>query len=458
MWRQNAYLGNSDSDQSISDEELNGDLGDKFISLNSNTRKEQGLLLQRLEILGGTTNATSSHEKKKFAFHEDEDVISEEDDYALLNYSITSGARILNRDGNLNSFRSEKQDEACTWSMINKEAEALIHLNENALSKENNFCKGVRGKVKPKFYIHPNSRKDKYSLRFIASDENFELSKVDYVPKELERTEDGSKKSANPEFFEDLNRENEKELNLLPAKEEASRTGLIKHPMAELLNGLQDRNVPLGGNSKMFRRTKGKKAQFVPNKSTSPGEDVIVDNEDQQPELVYTRLSGYNEMKKQTIADRFQDAFAATSFSNDGGLVSASKLSGIGLFGKLQQVMQSEKGRDADFLTKRLMGAGCNDEPHSIVVKILSRYLEAKLIVCQCFVGKHTEGFQLLESSQMLLDRGRRRTVIFNTKVCSDVDLEVGNLICIHPPWKEVEMIDRHESIILSTYFSQVLM
>ncbi|WCJ21376.1 hypothetical protein M5689_003534 [Euphorbia peplus] len=481
MWRQNAYLGNSDSDHTISDEELNADLGDDFISLNSNTRKQETFLLQQFEILGGTTNATSLPEnesslvvedevempdfcnedglilsqRKESAFHTDDDIISEEDDSVLLNYSITSGARILNRDVN-------KQDGACKWSMIHKEAEALVHLNENAfssgsLSKEDKFCKGVRGKVKPKFSLHPNSHKDGDSLRFIASDEHFELSKVDYVPKELEKSEGGSTENANAEFSENLDTEKEKESNVLPAKVKASRAGLSKYPMAELLNDLQERNMPPGGNSKMLRTTRRKKAKFVLNRSTSPGGDAIVENED-QPELVLAGLSGCNEIKRQTMADRFHEAFAGTSFSNVESLVTTPKLSGIGLFGKLQQVMQGEKERDADFMTKSLMGAGCNDAPHSIVVKILSRYLEAKLIVCQCFVGEHIEGFQFPESSQTFLDRGRRRTIIFNTKVCSDVDLEIENLIRIHPPWKEVEMIDSHESIILSTYFSQVLM
>ncbi|KAH7578390.1 hypothetical protein JRO89_XS01G0375800 [Xanthoceras sorbifolium] len=48
------------------------------------------------------------------------------------------------------------------------------------------------------------------------------------------------------------------------------------------------------------------------------------------------------------------------------------------------------------------------------------------------------------------------RTVIFNARICCDVDLEVGNLIRIHKPWKEVQVSGNDESIILSTYFSQI--
>jgi hypothetical protein len=39
------------------------------------------------------------------------------------------------------------------------------------------------------------------------------------------------------------------------------------------------------------------------------------------------------------------------------------------------------------------------------------------------------------ESSKTFVDRGRIRTVIFSPRVCSNVDLDLGNLICIYPPW-----------------------
>ncbi|KAF8006538.1 hypothetical protein BT93_K0746 [Corymbia citriodora subsp. variegata] len=52
---------------------------------------------------------------------------------------------------------------------------------------------------------------------------------------------------------------------------------------------------------------------------------------------------------------------------------------------------------------------------------------------------------------------GRKRTVIFNSRICNDVDLEIGNLIRIYSPWKEVQVMGYEKSIILSTYFSHVL-
>lgn len=35
----------------------------------------------------------------------------------------------------------------------------------------------------------------------------------------------------------------------------------------------------------------------------------------------------------------------------------------------------------------------------------------------------------------------RKRTVIFNSKLCNNVELEVGNFVRIHPPWYEFTLI-----------------
>ncbi|KDO58446.1 hypothetical protein CISIN_1g030704mg [Citrus sinensis] len=60
------------------------------------------------------------------------------------------------------------------------------------------------------------------------------------------------------------------------------------------------------------------------------------------------------------------------------------------------------------------------------------------------------------QSNQKRGNGGRERKIIFNPRVCCDVDIEVGSSIRIHPPWKEVQVGGNDESIILSTYFSQI--
>ena len=46
------------------------------------------------------------------------------------------------------------------------------------------------------------------------------------------------------------------------------------------------------------------------------------------------------------------------------------------------------------------------------------------------------QGSQLGESYQRLKEsQGRLNAVIFSSRACGDVELEVANLIRIHPPW-----------------------
>lgn len=166
----------------------------------------------------------------------------------------------------------------------------------------------------------------------------------------------------------------------------------------------------------------------------------------------------FPEVKRQTIVDRFQEALGTTS-RDEAAFVAVPRSFGVGLFGKLQQVMQSEKETDLDFLelqTKASPNNVSSDEPTCLNVKILSRYLDAKLIVCHVSSSKDIEDPQWLQSNQKMGNGGRERTIIFNPRVCCDVDLEVGSSIRIHPPWKEVQVRGNDESIILSTYFSQI--
>ncbi|KAB5569423.1 hypothetical protein DKX38_003216 [Salix brachista] len=554
MWRQNTFPGKSDSDHSISDEEdLDGDLRENCVSLAGNTLKEEAWELQsRLDMLRGM-NAQScgnrirnlASEKKtnvnvdelempdfpnddtfffsprKGSAHESKDELDsdDEDKYALLEYSIMSNETKFDKGNDIRGFGREKQAEACTWSLVNEEAETLINLNENALSSHSAHSKGtksrkgilsfepqvpswpagIRGKAKPKFAFHFQSVKDGLYQPYISKDTNPITFKVDDGPERSETIENKNQENLSPASHEEFCGENVNLSEIKPVEDEALSHGFVDHSMAELLDGLQDKNIQPRGNPKWYSRTKSRRGHIVMKRSMSLLGDRIIDDED-QPELMASGSSSDDEtdhqninlagleMKKQTITDRFQEALAATSVSDEGVIFAAAEPSGIGLFRKLQQVMQTEKERDTEFLKKLQMGASPNSEPCSIVVKILSRYFDAKLIVCQCTFGENIKHYVLLasnlnpsllaclclckmktkgaclflqdsqspESSKTFVDRRRIRTVIFSPRVCSNVDLDLGNLICIHPPWKEVQVIGTDEFVILTTYFSHV--
>ncbi|XP_011010715.1 PREDICTED: uncharacterized protein LOC105115509 isoform X2 [Populus euphratica] len=510
MWRQNSFPGKWDSDHSISDEEdFDGDLRENCVSLTGNTLKEEGWELQsRLDILRvmnaqscGNRISNLAREKqtsfkiddelempdfpnegtfffspRKGSAHNSKDEVDcdDEDKHALLEYSVMSSDTKSDKgNNNLRGFGREKQAEACTWSLVNKEAETLINLNENSLSshsayyKGNKSHKGIRGKAKPKFAFHFQSHKDGLYQPFISKDKNPITFKVDDRPERSETIENKNPENLSPVFHEEFFGENVNLSEIEPVEAEALGNGFFDHSMAEILDGLQDKKIQPRGNSKWFSRTKSRRGQIVMKRSMSLLGDRIIDDED-QPELMANGSSSDDEtnhqninladleMKKRTIADRFQEALAATSVSDEGVISAAAKPSGIGLFGKLQQVTQTERERDSEFLKKLQMEANPNSEPYSIVVKILSRCFDAKLIVCHCTFGENIKDSQSPEDSKTFVDRGRTRTVIFSPRVCSNVDLDLGNLICIYPPWKEVQVIGSDEFVILTTYFSHV--
>ncbi|KAK2649404.1 hypothetical protein Ddye_016893 [Dipteronia dyeriana] len=276
----------------------------------------------------------------------------------------------------IHNFSSGKQNGKCTWSAASKETEALICLNENALcssshsanTKTNKSCKGIKSKSNPKFSFRFQLHKEGLPTPLISSNDNCLPSEVDELP-ERWKTIDQDEYSI-VSILEDFHGNKPKQSESIPTEVEDLHWS-SKHTMAELLDGLQDNSSLLRRNSMMYTGTTTEKVNYQNLKLVVP------------------------EMNKQTIADRFQEALSATS-SDEAMLVAVPRSSSIGLFGRLEQVLQSEKSIDMDFL-KLQATAKPNSKAHKctvflfINVKILSRYLDAKLTVCRCSSGRDTE-------------------------------------------------------------------
>ncbi|CAI9300498.1 unnamed protein product [Lactuca saligna] len=154
------------------------------------------------------------------------------------------------------------------------------------------------------------------------------------------------------------------------------------------------------------------------------------------------------EPKQKTIADQFHEALGAASTNEDGHMYAVSRHThtGFGLFGKLQRVMRIEKERDLYFLSKLQK----QDEEGSFEVKIVSRSWEGKLTVCSCSRSS-------VENEE---EQRKNVSIIFSSRICGDVDLDVGMMVRIHPPWKQVNAKGKQHNTniitILSTYYSQI--
>ncbi|XP_057431161.1 uncharacterized protein LOC130724019 isoform X2 [Lotus japonicus] len=248
-----------------------------------------------------------------------------------------------------------------------------------------------------------------------------------------------------------------------PAKTEALALEFNQPSIADIFDNLQDKYDPYFPRNGQRRG----KAMLRPQKnSRSHFQDKVVERED-SPEPLDSGSSSDNEVddqqvkmnsprkKMQTMADRFQEALGSSSVINEASHVGALNSLSTGIFGKLQQVMQKEKESDMDFWKKLQAGARPDSEHGCVDVKIISRYLDGKLTVCHCSFGKYTENF-LLQDEGMGSggSKSGQSTIIFSPRVCDHVDLEVGNFIRIHPPWKEVQV--GNDNIILCTYFSEI--
>ncbi|KAB2069210.1 hypothetical protein ES319_A08G081800v1 [Gossypium barbadense] len=287
------------------------------------------------------------------------------------------------------------------------------------------------------------------------------------MPERLKASDHGTLEHSIAEVLEDFNGEEENRLEIVPADVEAHGHGFIEHSMAELLDDLQDNTSLLRGNFKMHSRARGKRVQAALKRSICSLGDRTIESEDlnepfsggssSNDEADYQNLKlAIPEIKKPTISDKFQEALGATSLTAEGTFIPTPGAFSTGLFGKLQQIMQQEKETDTHFLMKLQNGASFKNEPSCIAVNIVSRYLDAKLTVCYCSFVKTIEGILQPESPKILENEGQKVTVIFNQRTCANVDLEIGKLICIHPPWKEVDVTGDGEKTILSTYFSDI--
>ncbi|KAF5937270.1 hypothetical protein HYC85_024776 [Camellia sinensis] len=227
---------------------------------------------------------------------------------------------------------SEKQGGECTWSAVTKEAEALVHLIENARSSSlhavtanvNRPCKGKVLEAKPKPKPNPNPNPN-FCFAFRSHKADIPLSQ------ELETVDNRTTENSMVELLENFQGEKmeQSEIFDMPA-EVATGHELPEHSMAELLDNYQEKTgLPLE-NSKMYTRMKGRSEQPIDERNISPPGERNMDKED-PPEALDSGSSSDDEVSP------------------------------------------------------------CVDEARCIDVEILSRCLEAKLTVCCCSLSRDKE-------------------------------------------------------------------
>ncbi|XP_024047486.1 uncharacterized protein LOC102615565 isoform X5 [Citrus sinensis] len=299
MWRQKIFPGDEDSDQSISDEEdFNVDLRDNCVSLGGPSEKAEVVQLQsRLDILKGTDGETCgriagslSPKKQVSVFVEDEVEMPEFPDEVGFIFSprkastCTSDEEAISANEKANAlpefsrtpfhkdgfhdFGSARLDGENTWSVVSKEAKALVHLNENALCssssqptcKANKSGKGIQSKSKPKFSFRFQPRREGL-FSPVSKNDNSIPCKVDELSERME-TVDCEKHSITG-LLGGFPGKKATQSEMVPDEVEDPHW-CDDHSVAEHLDSLRDSSSLLRRNSKMCRiaEQEGKGCKF----------------------------------------------------------------------------------------------------------------------------------------------------------------------------------------------------
>ncbi|XP_056170278.1 uncharacterized protein LOC115673682 [Syzygium oleosum] len=500
--RRNIFPGNPGAVRSFSadEEDIDGDLSDDCVSLGARAGREDVLqILSQLEKLrdAGETSAVWSsvkpfEERAEFPLEDevevpdfgndrrfscspkseftrcaadDDEMISDDEESSLLaKLSTLSSHRKIQEVGFHASETKEK--ELPTLSAVVKDAgesvqsiqSASCSLRHATHSRANRCSKASKGKAKAKFSFGFHRKDEHWSC--IARDEIGGSQKVCEQPEtheDVKGIDPGHQAIDAPDDFDE---EENEDSEVMPSNALVLGHGYATHSMADLLDGLHDSSsLPNSGRKRRprmgfaNRRSTFTTGQGMPDDegeleavdSRSPSEDENNFDELKLPAVYF---------KQQSMADCIQQVLDYTPLDSASALITVPKSLGFGLFGRLQQVMQIEKESEQEFL-KNLQAGASASRSGFIDVMILSRNLDAKLTVCLCSLEQNQEGTPSSHCSQADLT-GRMRTVIFNPRICNNVDLEIGNLIRIYSPWKEVQVMGYEKSIILSTHFSHV--
>ncbi|RZB70488.1 hypothetical protein D0Y65_035455 [Glycine soja] len=400
-----------DSDESISDDDV---FPNNAPSLHP-TNKQELPLLVRLDILKGISNQNLNGKGNTSSFEKPLEDEVEMPDFNEGEVVANSTDEENNSADGLQKYgpRSIRNEQVRNRNRI---SEVLLHSKESASASHATYSKantsGIK-KAKPRFSLA--------SVLCKSGGIDHSISNIESFPEIIKAVDPRASANLDGNHLDDDDRI-EINSDIEPAETEALPHGFNMAPIANLFDNLRDK----------------------------AHQETVIDSED-SPESVDSESSSDKEVsdqhmkitfpgkKMQTIAERFEEALGTSSVITEGTHVGAPNSLRPGIFGKLQHMILKEKETDMEFWKKLQPEARPDGELGCIDVKIISRYRDGKLTVCHCSFGKYTENFLLQDNSKGMRFGGSessQSTIIFSPRVCNNVDLEVGSLIRIHPPWQ----------------------
>nr|XP_007146002.1 hypothetical protein PHAVU_006G004600g [Phaseolus vulgaris]ESW17996.1 hypothetical protein PHAVU_006G004600g [Phaseolus vulgaris] len=415
----------ADSDESISDDAV---FPNNALSSHP-THKQELPLAVRLDILKGISDQNLSGKGHSSSFEAYE---VEMPDFSEGEVVANSTDEENNSADGLRKYGPQSIRNKHTRDMT-RISEALLH-SKGSSSASHATCSEANTsgiwKAKPRFSLASGSRK--------CGGIGPSILNIDNLPEIVKAVDPRSSRNLDGNHPED---DDKIEVNsdIEPDETEAFPLRFNLASMDDLFNNLQDKANQTAVDSE---------GSSEPVESGSSSEN----------ESSYQQIKNTFPVKKmQTMAERFVEALGTSSVITEGTHVGAHNSLSAGLFGKLQQMMLKEKETDMDFCKKLKAGARPDSELGCIDLQIISKYHDVKLTVCHCSFGKYRENFLLQDNSEGNEFGGTKSsqsTIIFSPRVCNNAGLVVGNVIRIHPPWKEVRV--GNDNIILCTYFSEI--
>ncbi|KAK8467668.1 hypothetical protein PHAVU_007G122524 [Phaseolus vulgaris] len=443
----------ADSDESISDQD---DAVFPNNALSSHpTHKQELPLAVRLDILKGISDQNLSGKGHSSSFEKPLEDEVEMPDFSEGEVVANSTDEENNSaDGDNTAISTRQLRKYGPQSIRNKHtrdmtriSEALLHSKGSSsashatCSEANTSVAGI-WKAKPRFSLASGSRK--------CGGIGPSILNIDNLPEIVKAVDPRSSRNLDGNHPED---DDKIEVNsdIEPDETEAFPLRFNLASMDDLFNNLQDKA------NQLLQKSSGPHLQETAVDSEGSSEPVESGSSSEN-ESSYQQIKNTFPVKKmQTMAERFVEALGTSSVITEGTHVGAHNSLSAGLFGKLQQMMLKEKETDMDFCKKLKAGARPDSELGCIDLQIISKYHDVKLTVCHCSFGKYRENFLLQDNSEGNEFGGTKSsqsTIIFSPRVCNNAGLVVGNVIRIHPPWKEVRV--GNDNIILCTYFSEI--
>ncbi|RAL45094.1 hypothetical protein DM860_015500 [Cuscuta australis] len=486
--------GKEDSDQSISeDEDIDYNWTRNCVSIGIASDDKQGNIgiLSQLETLkdvhklGCTSMGTTETQERQNKLCVDDDVElpvfnnenhvsvasacnSDEEIgfFPVLDCICNSDEEIISDDEKLN-VGSLKCERESTLSRASKHSEAFYFNDENfgcslvcgISSDPINPANGRQQRVKHRCLLHFD--RERGAIHSVVGGESSKCSISSQFPLNEELCTDPhiiEKNILGDSLFN--MQENKIELtgNDMARSDLATELKSSERSMAELLDCFQEKKrLQLGNPMKLNNINETGVKNFSRRIVSTLGEGIAIDDnipssdDEETPQVLKAFVP------KKTIADQFDEALGSATRNGGISLFSAPELHCSGLFVNLQRVILSEKESDQIFMNHMSKDTVLDGDKICIDVRILSSSLEAKMTICQCVLIKGEESFDRLHHPSLKkTNGGSTMTVIFNSRICTDVEFDKGDLIRIYSPWKEVHTKENDEVVLLSRYFSRI--